>query len=87
MTSEPTRQRTEQYFAENNYFGLNAANVTFFNQGTMPCVDFEGRIFLETRSSISRAPGQSLISSGLISIRVSITFQVARLFIERRRDI
>jgi len=57
MTSEQTRDKTEEYFVKHNHFGLDAANIKFFDQSTMPCVDFDGRIFLETRSSISKAPG------------------------------
>ena len=62
MTSEQTREKTEQYFAENNYFGLDAKNVVFFEQSTMPCTDFSGRIMLETRCSIAKAPGNKYLS-------------------------
>ena len=57
MTSEQTREKTEQFFVKHNYFGLEANNVVFFEQSTIPCFDFEGRILLETRSSISKSPG------------------------------
>jgi len=33
MTSGPTRQETEKYFQNMNYFGLNKDNVIFFEQG------------------------------------------------------
>jgi len=33
MTSGPTRPETEAYFAKNSFFGLNPANVVFFEQG------------------------------------------------------
>lgn len=33
MTSGPTRKATETYFEENKYFGLDKANVVFFDQG------------------------------------------------------
>lgn len=33
MTSGPTRAPTEQFFKDNNYFGLASENVVFFEQG------------------------------------------------------
>jgi UDP-N-acetylglucosamine/UDP-N-acetylgalactosamine diphosphorylase len=57
MTSEQTREKTEQFFAAHNYFGLEPKNVVFFEQSTIPCVDGDGKIILETRSTIARAPG------------------------------
>jgi len=57
MTSEHTGEPTEQFFAEHNYFGLDRKNVHFFEQNTMPCVDMNGKILLETKCSIAKAPG------------------------------
>jgi len=56
MTSEQTREKTEQFFAQHKHFGLDASNIKFFEQSTMPCIDLNGRIMLETRSSIAKAP-------------------------------
>jgi UDP-N-acetylglucosamine pyrophosphorylase len=33
---------TRAYWEENNYFGLPRADVTFFSQGTLPCLDNSG---------------------------------------------
>ncbi|KIJ22033.1 UDP-N-acetylglucosamine diphosphorylase [Paxillus involutus ATCC 200175] len=56
MTSGPTRQETENFFANNKYFGLDAKNVIIFEQGTLPCLTMEGKIMLETTSRVAVAP-------------------------------
>ena len=56
MTSEHTKQPTEEFFRAHNYFGLKQSNVVFFEQRMIPCFDFEGRIILETPTSVARAP-------------------------------
>lgn len=56
MTSGPTRKPTETFFEENKYFGLDPANVIFFEQGTLPCISNAGKIMLDTPGSIATAP-------------------------------
>ena len=56
MTSEHTKQPTEEFFKSHNYFGLQKSNLVFFEQRMIPCFDFEGRIILETSTSVARAP-------------------------------
>jgi len=56
MTSHQNHAATEAFFKENNFFGLDRDRVHFFRQGRMPAVDFEGKILLETRSSIALSP-------------------------------
>jgi len=56
MTSGPTRGPTEKYFKENDYFGLKAENVMIFEQGVLPCISNEGKILLESKSSVAVAP-------------------------------
>lgn len=46
MTSGPTRAKTEKFFTENNNFGLKTDQIGFFNQGTLPCFDFDGKVML-----------------------------------------
>lgn len=57
MTSGPTREATEAYFEENNHFGLQKDQITFFNQGTLPCFNLEGsKILMESPNSICESP-------------------------------
>lgn len=52
MTSGPTRQPTESFFEEHNYFGLERENVKIFEQGVLPCISNEGKILLESKSKV-----------------------------------
>ncbi len=56
MTSHANHEQTEQFFAANKFFGLDKARVHFFRQGRMPAVGFDGKILLETRSSLALSP-------------------------------
>lgn len=53
MTSGPTREPTENFFRENNFFGLKKENVIVFEQGTLPCISNEEKIIMETKSKVS----------------------------------
>uniref|UniRef100_A0A0D6R1M6 Uncharacterized protein n=1 Tax=Araucaria cunninghamii TaxID=56994 RepID=A0A0D6R1M6_ARACU len=56
MTSPFTQNATRKYFESRKYFGLEAEQVTFFQQGTLPCISKEGRIIMETPYQVSKAP-------------------------------
>ena len=56
MTSHANHAATEAFFAEHKFFGLDPARVHFFRQGRMPAVNFEGKIMLESKSSIAMSP-------------------------------
>lgn len=56
MTSHANHDATEGFFKENRFFGLDPQRVHFFRQGRMPAVDFNGKILLETPSSIAMSP-------------------------------
>ena len=58
MTSEATKEKTSDYFAKKNFFGLKRDNVIFFEQGTLPCLTFDGKGIMETKAKIAQAPGE-----------------------------
>ncbi|MBQ1519517.1 MAG: UDPGP type 1 family protein [Ruminococcus sp.] len=73
MTSELNNADTIAFFKEKNYFGYSPEHVTFFIQDMAPSVDFNGKVFLESRSSFSVSPNgnggwfSSLVRAGLLS--------------------
>lgn len=56
MTSEHTMEPTRQYFEKYNYFGLDAADVFMFEQGSLPCYGLDGKILLDEKYVVSKAP-------------------------------
>lgn len=56
MTSEHTIQPTQNYFIANNYFGMQKKNVVLFEQGSMPCFEYDGKVILDEKHRIARAP-------------------------------
>lgn len=68
MTSEHTQDATLEFFRNHNYFGLDPKNISFFEQNTLPCMSLDGKIILETKSKLSRAPGTEIIEWSFIII-------------------
>ena len=56
MTSEGTINPTVEFFESHNYFGLDPNNVVVFQQGTLPCFSFEGKMLLASKYELQRAP-------------------------------
>ncbi len=56
MTSHQNHEATQAFFEEHKYFGLSPQHVHLFRQGRMPAVDLEGKILLESKSSIALSP-------------------------------
>lgn len=70
MTSVNNNDDTVAFFRENNYFGYPSDRVFFYIQETEPTCDFDGKVFLENKHTISRSPNgnggwySSLVNSG-----------------------
>ena len=57
MTSEHTKRATVDYFKSNDWFGLSEDNIIFFEQEMIPCLSLEGKVVMNSKYSIARAPG------------------------------
>ena len=56
MTSVNNDEMTRSFFEENRYFGLHSDNVSFFIQGELPVIDLQGRLLMDSKSSIVTSP-------------------------------
>ena len=56
MTSPPTHVETVEFLTENNWFGIPQNDVRVFCQGTMPAVDENGKLLLESKHKIFQSP-------------------------------
>jgi len=56
MTSPPTHLETVEFLTENNWFGIPESDVKVFCQGTMPAVDEQGKLLLESNHKIFQSP-------------------------------
>ncbi len=74
MTSPANNQDTVNFFVENNFFGLDKEFVHFFVQGTMPAISFDGKLIMESKSSLALSPDghggtiKALHASGFLDI-------------------
>jgi len=72
MTSNGNHADTVEFFMTNDFFGFKEEDIHFFSQGTMPAVDFEGKILMSNKSNIARTPDghggsfKALVNSGSI---------------------
>ncbi|KAF6254097.1 nucleotide-diphospho-sugar transferase [Scenedesmus sp. NREL 46B-D3] len=73
MTSPFTHEETRQHFEHHRYFGLRPSQVTFFQQGFLPCLTPDGQVIMQTRSKVAKAPDgngglyRALQSSGALA--------------------
>lgn len=72
MTSEKNNNKTIAFFEKHDYFGYDSSNVKFFIQDMAPSVDFEGKIFMESKSKMAVSPNgnggwfSSIVRAGLL---------------------
>lgn len=67
MTSRENDAETRAFFQEKNYFGYSPDEITFFVQGMLPMVDFEGRVLLDEKWHIKEgADGHGGIFSAMV---------------------
>lgn len=56
MTSDKNNDDTIAFFKEHDYFGYNPDFVHFFKQEMAPSVGYDGKIYMESKDSISLSP-------------------------------
>lgn len=71
MTSEKNYEETKAFWKEHDYFSYPKEQISFFKQGLSPAVDFNGKIFLESKCMPALSPNgnggwfRSLCAAGL----------------------
>ncbi len=74
MTSEKNHDLTTGFFEEKDYFGYDKDFIHFFKQEMVPATDFEGKVYMESKSRIATSPNgnggwfSSLASAGLLKV-------------------
>lgn len=74
MCSPRNAQETRKYLAAQDYFGMEPSALSFFIQGTLPYLDEEGYLFLESSGKVVEGPDgngyalHKLVESGIYSI-------------------
>lgn len=74
MTSSATHDETRRFFQDQHYFGLDPDDVSFFQQGSLPAVDDDGRILLDEKWRLTSGPDghggllHALRHAGLLSV-------------------
>ena len=56
MTSPANDADTRAFFVKHGHFGLDPSHVMFFEQGTMPSIDLDGRVLLESPDRLAVNP-------------------------------
>lgn len=56
MTSELNDKITREFLKSKNYFGYNEEYIRFFVQDMAPCVDFDGKILMQSKYKMATSP-------------------------------
>jgi UDP-N-acetylglucosamine/UDP-N-acetylgalactosamine diphosphorylase len=56
MTSETNHEQTIEFFKQNDYFGYEEENITFFNQEMIPAIDNNSKFILDGKNHIFTNP-------------------------------
>ncbi|MCR5404181.1 MAG: UTP--glucose-1-phosphate uridylyltransferase [Butyrivibrio sp.] len=71
MTSEKNNDATVNFLREHDFFGYPEEKVTFFKQDMAPASDYDGKVYMESKSRISTSPNgnagwyTSMLKAGL----------------------
>ncbi len=74
MTSDKNDEVTRKFLAEKQYFGYHPEFVHFFIQEMAPATDYDGHVYMESKSKISTSPNgnggwfTSLQTAGLLEL-------------------
>ena len=74
MTSEKNHDKTVDFFEKMNYFGYDRDYIVFFKQEMAPAADYNGKIYMETKSRMATSPNgnggwfTSMAKSGVLDI-------------------
>ena len=74
MTSEKNHDKTVDFFEKMNYFGYDRDYVVFFKQEMAPAADYNGKVYMETKSRMATSPNgnggwfTSMAKSGVLDI-------------------
>lgn len=74
MTSDKNNEATQNFLKEKRYFGYNEDYITFFIQEMAPAVDYNGKIYMESKSKMATSPNgnggwfSSMVKCGVVDI-------------------
>nr|CAI5833951.1 unnamed protein product [Callosobruchus analis] len=56
MTNNTTTDVIAKFLKDHQYFGLNQQDIRLFEQGMIPCFDFEGKLILDQKHIVTMSP-------------------------------